>query len=307
VRLENRRQEEHIELIASENYASPGGAWPRRAAQLTNKYAEGYPGKRYYGGCEYVDVAEQLAIDRAKQLFGAEHRQRPAATPARRPTRRCSSALLEARRHDPGHEPGARRPPHPWLAASTCPGKWFKVGAATACAARTDASTTTRWSGSPSEHKPQADHRRRLGLSARHRLRTLRRGRATRSAPIFMVDMAHYRRPRRRRRAIRTRCRMPHVVDHHDAQDAARPARRHHPAPTTEHRARRSTAPIFPGLQGGPLMHVIAAKAVAFGEALQPRVQGLPAAGASPTRGRSAATLTERGLRIVIAAAPTAT
>ena len=66
---ENRRQEAHIELIASENYASPA-VLAAQGSQLTNKYAEGYPGKRYYGGCEYVDIAEQLAIDRAKELFG---------------------------------------------------------------------------------------------------------------------------------------------------------------------------------------------------------------------------------------------
>ena len=69
---ENRRQEEHIELIASENYASPA-VMAAQGSQLTNKYAEGYPGKRYYGGCEFVDVVEQLAIDRVKRLFGAEH------------------------------------------------------------------------------------------------------------------------------------------------------------------------------------------------------------------------------------------
>src|SRR5512145_231431 len=69
---ENRRQEEHIELIASENYASPA-VMAAQGTQLTNKYAEGYPGKRYYGGCEFVDVVEQLAIDRLKTLFGAEH------------------------------------------------------------------------------------------------------------------------------------------------------------------------------------------------------------------------------------------
>lgn len=66
---EDRRQEEHIELIASENYASPR-VMQAQGSQLTNKYAEGYPGKRYYGGCEYVDIVEQLAIDRAKELFG---------------------------------------------------------------------------------------------------------------------------------------------------------------------------------------------------------------------------------------------
>ena len=69
---ETRRQEDHVELIASENYASPR-VMEAQGSQLTNKYAEGYPGKRYYGGCEYVDVAEQLAIDRCKQLFGADY------------------------------------------------------------------------------------------------------------------------------------------------------------------------------------------------------------------------------------------
>src|SRR5450830_1759532 len=72
IQNENRRQEDHIELIASENYTSPA-VMEAQGSQLTNKYAEGYPGKRYYGGCEYVDVAEQLAIDRVKALFGAEY------------------------------------------------------------------------------------------------------------------------------------------------------------------------------------------------------------------------------------------
>ena len=71
VRLENRRQEDHVELIASENYASQE-VMIAQGSQLTNKYAEGYPGKRYYGGCEFVDVAETIAIERAKKLFGAD-------------------------------------------------------------------------------------------------------------------------------------------------------------------------------------------------------------------------------------------
>ena len=74
IQSERHRQEEHIELIASENYTSPR-VLEAQGSVLTNKYAEGYPGKRYYGGCEYVDIAEQLAIDRAKQLFGAEDRK----------------------------------------------------------------------------------------------------------------------------------------------------------------------------------------------------------------------------------------
>ena len=69
---ENRRQEDHVELIASENYASPR-VMEAQGSRLTNKYAEGYPGKRYYGGCEFVDVAERLAIERCKQLFGADY------------------------------------------------------------------------------------------------------------------------------------------------------------------------------------------------------------------------------------------
>jgi glycine hydroxymethyltransferase len=72
ITAENRRQEEHIELIASENYASMA-VMQAQGSQLTNKYAEGYPGKRYYGGCEQVDIVENLAIERAKKLFGAEH------------------------------------------------------------------------------------------------------------------------------------------------------------------------------------------------------------------------------------------
>ena len=71
IQAENARKEQHIELIASENYASPA-VMQAQGSQLTNKYAEGYPGKRYYGGCEFVDIAEQLAIDRAKALFKAE-------------------------------------------------------------------------------------------------------------------------------------------------------------------------------------------------------------------------------------------
>src|SRR5262247_321339 len=72
IQLENQRQEDHVELIASENYVSRQ-VLIAQGSQLTNKYAEGYPGKRYYGGCEFVDVVEQIAIDRVKQLFGAEH------------------------------------------------------------------------------------------------------------------------------------------------------------------------------------------------------------------------------------------
>ena len=108
---ENRRQEDHVELIASENYASPR-VMEAQGSQLTNKYAEGYPGKRYYGGCEYVDVAEQLAIDRVQAAVRRRLRQRAAAFGLAGQPGRVPRAAA-AGRHHPGHAPGPRRPPHP--------------------------------------------------------------------------------------------------------------------------------------------------------------------------------------------------
>jgi glycine hydroxymethyltransferase len=107
---EDARQEDHIELIASENYTSQR-VMEAQGSGLTNKYAEGYPGKRYYGGCEHVDVVEQLAIDRAKNC-SAPITPTSSRTPAARPTRRFIWPAA-ARRHRAGHEPGPRRPPDP--------------------------------------------------------------------------------------------------------------------------------------------------------------------------------------------------
>ena len=107
ISAENRRQEAHIELIASENYASPA-VMAAQGSQLTNKYAEGLPGKRYYGGCEFVDVVEQVAIDRVKKLFDAEaanvqpHSGAQANQAHSRPCPSRSSVQ------------GSARPPHPW-------------------------------------------------------------------------------------------------------------------------------------------------------------------------------------------------
>ena len=114
IAAENQRQEDHIELIASENYASPA-VLEAQGSQLTNKYAEGYPGKRYYGGCEYVDVAEQLAIDRAKKLFGAEAANVQPHSGAQA-NQAVFFAALQAGRHDPRHGAAARRPPDARLA-----------------------------------------------------------------------------------------------------------------------------------------------------------------------------------------------
>ena len=122
---ELNRQRDKIELIASENIVSKA-VLEAQGSVLTNKYAEGYPGKRYYGGCEYVDVTEQLAIERAKQAV----RLRPSPTsspiPAPMPTRRCSMALLQPGRHLHGPGSGGRRPSHPRPSPANYSGKWFK-------------------------------------------------------------------------------------------------------------------------------------------------------------------------------------
>ena len=114
IAAENRRQEEHLELIASENYASPA-VLAAQGSQLTNKYAEGYPGKRYYGGCQYVDIVEQLAIDRAKKLFGAEFANVQPHSGAQA-NQAVFFATLKPGDTISGHVASARRTPHARLA-----------------------------------------------------------------------------------------------------------------------------------------------------------------------------------------------
>ncbi len=111
LRGELERQQRTLEMIASENFV-PRAVLECQGSVLTNKYAEGYPGRRYYGGCEWVDVAEQLAIDRAKALFGAEHANVQPHSGAQANTA-VYHALLEPGRHDHGPGPRPRRPPHP--------------------------------------------------------------------------------------------------------------------------------------------------------------------------------------------------
>ncbi len=168
---EVQRQEDHIELIASENYVSKA-VMEAQGSQLTNKYAEGYPGKRYYGGCEHVDVAEQLAIDRAQEAVRRRRCQRPAefrlaGQPGRVP------GLLQARRHHHGHEPGRRRPPDPRHGAQhvrqVVQGRFLRPERKGRNRLRPDGSAGPR-------AQAAADHRRRLGLCAAHRLRALRQG-----------------------------------------------------------------------------------------------------------------------------------
>ena len=167
---ERRRQEEHVELIASENYASPR-VLEAQGSVLTNKYAEGYPGKRYYGGCEYVDIAEQLAIDRAKQLFGADYANVQPHSGSQA-NAAVYFALRAAGRSDPRHEPRSRRPPDARRQGQLLrqvlprrpvrhPPRHRRDRLRAGAAARR---------GAPAED----DHRGVFGLLARHRLGALR-------------------------------------------------------------------------------------------------------------------------------------
>ena len=152
VAAEGERQESGLELIASENFVS-AAILEAAGSVLTNKYAEGYPGKRYYGGCEHVDVVESLAIARAKALFGAEHANVQPHSGAQA-NMAVLLAMLSAGRHHPRDEPGPRRPPHPRPPAQLL-GQVLRRSCPTACARTTSASTTTRWRGWPREHKPK--------------------------------------------------------------------------------------------------------------------------------------------------------
>jgi glycine hydroxymethyltransferase len=258
---ENRRQEEHIELIASENYASPA-VLAAQGSQLTNKYAEGYPGKRYYGGCEYVDIAESLAIDRAKRLFGAGYANVQPHSGAQ-----ANQAIFFAALK-PGDTVLGMSLPHGGHLTHGSPvnqsGKWFNV-VAYGLDPETELIDYAAAERLAREHKPKLII---AGASAYSRVIDWRRFKAIADevgAPL-MVDMAHY---------------------------AGLIAAGVYPTPvgiadyvtTTTHKTLRGprgglilagadhekaiNSAVFPGLQGGPLMHVIAAKAVALGEALK--------------------------------------
>jgi len=260
---ENRRQEAHIELIASENYASPA-VLEAQGSQLTNKYAEGYPGKRYYGGCDYVDIAEQLAIDRAKQLFGAGMANVQPHSGAQANQAVFFAALK------PGDTVLGMSLPHGGHLTHGSPvnqsGKWFNV----------------------SPYKVREDnHLIDYDLLASHALDI--------KPQLIIAGGSGY--PRtldfKRFREIADSCGAYLMVDM--AHIAGLVAGGVHPTPldyahvvtTTTHKTLRGprggmilsrdvdlgkkiNSSVFPGLQGGPLEHVIAAKAVAFGEALKP-------------------------------------
>lgn len=258
---EDRRQEEHIELIASENYASPA-VMAAQGSQMTNKYAEGYPGKRYYGGCEFVDVAETLAIERLKRLYCAY-----AANVQPNSGSQANQAVFMA----------LAKPGDTILGMSLAmgghlthgspvnmSGKWFKV----ASYGLNDAE--------------EIDYEEMERLAHEHRPRLIIAGASAYSLQIdwsrfasvakavgasFLVDMAHY-------SGLIAGGVYPSPVPHADVVTSTTHKSLRGPRGgfilMREENEKIINSAIFPGLQGGPLMHVIAAKAVAFQEALAP-------------------------------------
>jgi glycine hydroxymethyltransferase len=261
---ERRRQEDHIELIASENYSSPR-VQAAQGTVLTNKYAEGYPGKRYYGGCEYVDVVEQLAIDRAKQLFGADwanvqaHSGSQANAAAYMALVQPGDTILGLALSDGGHLTHGAKP--------NFSGKIYN-----AVQYHLDPETGRldydRIEALAREHQPKIIV---AGFSAYSRIMDWERFRKIADAvgAYLLVDMAHV-------AGLVAAGVYPNPVPFADI------------VTTTTHKSLRGprggiilgkanaeiekkiNSMIFPGIQGGPLMHVIAAKAVAFKEAMEP-------------------------------------
>ncbi|MCF8008033.1 MAG: serine hydroxymethyltransferase [Methylovulum sp.] len=261
---ERQRQEDHIELIASENYTSPR-VMAALGSQLTNKYAEGYPGKRYYGGCEYVDKVEQLAIDRAKALFGADYAnvQAHSGSQANMAVFMAMIApgdtILGLSLADGGHLTHGAKP--------NFSGKLY-----TAVQYGLDAATGiidyAQVEALALEHKPKLIV---AGFSAYSRIWDWERFRAIADqvGAYFVVDMAH----------VAGLCATGHYPN---------PVPFAHAVTSTTHKSLRGPrgglilcksnpelekkidSTIFPGIQGGPSMHVIAAKAVAFKEAMEP-------------------------------------
>ncbi len=293
VRRENARQEQHIELIASENYASPA-VMAAQGTQLTNKYAEGYPGRRYYGGCEYVDVAETLAIDRLKRLFGyptielaanvQPHSGAQANTAVFMALLTPGDTIMGLSLAEGGHLTHGM--------PLNISGKWFKV------------------ISYGLNDREEVDYEAMERLAHQHRPKLIIAGASAYSLRFdwarfarvakdvnayFMVDMAHY-------AGLIAAGVYPSPIPHADV------------VTSTTHKTLRGprgglilmrpnlekpiNSAVFPGIQGGPLMHVIAAKAVAFKEALAPEFKTYQQQVITNAR-VMAETLVRRGLRIV--------
>ena len=289
IEAEHQRQEDHIELIASENYAAPA-VLQAAGTQLTNKYAEGYPGRRYYGGCEHVDVVEQLAIDRVKQLFGAEaanvqpHCGASANIAAFMAFLKPGDTIMGMSLAEGGHLTHGM--------PLNMSGKWFNVvsyGLNDKEAIDYDAMEKKAHESKPkliiagaSAYSLEIDFARFAKV-------------AKDVGTIFMVDMAHY-------AGLIAGGQYPNPVPHADVvtsttHKSLRGPRSGFILMKAEHEKVINSA-VFPGLQGGPLMHIIAAKAVAFKEALSPEFKQY-AAQVKKNAQVVAETLTQRGLRIV--------
>ena len=289
IQAENRRQEEHIELIASENYASPAVMWAQ-GTQLTNKYAEGYPGKRYYGGCEFVDIAEQLALERVKQIFGAEaanvqpHCGASANEAVFLAFLKPGDTIMGMSLAEGGHLTHGM--------ALNMSGKWFNV-VSYGLNAKEEIDYDAMEKNAH-ETKPKLII---AGASAYSlHIDFARFAKVAKDVgAVFMVDMAHY-------AGLIAAGLYPNPVPHADVVTSTTHKSLRGPRGgiilmKAEHEKAINSA-IFPGLQGGPLMHVIAAKAVAFKEALQPDFKQYQQQVLTNAR-VMAETLTQRGLRIV--------
>jgi len=289
VEAEHQRQEDHIELIASENYTSPA-VLAAQGSQLTNKYAEGYPGKRYYGGCEHVDVVEQLAIDRAKALFGADaanvqpHCGASANQAVFLAFLKPGDTIMGLSLAEGGHLTHGM--------PLNLSGKWFNVasyGLNANEAIDYDAMHATALKVRPkliiagaSAYSLHIDFARFAQV-------------AKEVGAIFLVDMAHY-------AGLVAAGVYPNPVPHADVVTSTTHKSLRGPRGgiilmKAEHEKAINSA-MFPGLQGGPLMHVIAGKAVAFGEALQPAFKVYQQQVIANAKAMASA-LTRRGLRIV--------
>ena len=262
IRAEARRQEDHVELIASENYASPR-VMAAQGSVLTNKYAEGYPGKRYYGGCEHVDVAEQLAIDRAKKLFGAAYANVQPHSGSQANAAACYALL---------------QPGDPIMGMSLTHGGHLTHGSKVNFSGKhfdavqygVDAST-----GLIDYDEIQAlaaDHQPRLiiaGFSAYSRIVDWERFRRIADSvnAYLMVDMAHV-------AGLVAAGLYPNPLPYADVVTTTTHKTLRGPrggmilARDNEELAKKFNSLVFPGTQGGPLMHVIAAKAVALLEGM---------------------------------------
>jgi glycine hydroxymethyltransferase len=287
---ENRRQEDHIELIASENYVSHA-VMAAQGSQLTNKYAEGYPGKRYYGGCEHVDVSEQLAIDRLKKLFGAD-----AANVQPNSGSQANQAVLLAFAKPGDTIMGMSLAEGGHLTHGmplNMSGKWFNVVAYGLD--ENEAIDYDKMEALAREHQPKIIIAGASAYSLRIDFERFAKV-AKEIGAIFWVDMAHY------AGLIAAGC-YPNPVPHADVVTSTTHKTLRGPRGgvilmKAKHEKAINSA-IFPGLQGGPLMHVIAAKAVAFKEAATPEFRNYQEQVVANARVLSRVLAEERGLRIV--------